>query len=63
MRQGRREDSARPEVRFVQLSNKQTAGELGTSETTISSPRTELRKIAASLLAELVKMAGKLRIF
>jgi FixJ family two-component response regulator len=63
MRQGRREDSARPEVRFVQLSNKQTAGELGTSEITIQVHRGQImRKMAASSLAELVKLAGKLGI-
>jgi FixJ family two-component response regulator len=43
--------------------NKQTAGELGTSEITIQVHRGQImRKMAASSLAELVKMAGKLGI-
>ncbi|QNI33399.1 response regulator transcription factor [Alloacidobacterium dinghuense] len=45
------------------LLNKQTAGELGTSEITIQVHRGQImRKMAASSLAELVKMAGKLGI-
>jgi FixJ family two-component response regulator len=45
------------------LLNKQTAAELGTSEITIQVHRGQImRKMAASSLAELVKMAGKLRI-
>ena len=43
--------------------NKQTAAELGTSEITIQVHRGQImRKMAASSLAELVKMAGKLNI-
>ena len=43
--------------------NKQTAAELGTSEITIQVHRGQImRKMAASSLAELVKMAGKLGI-
>jgi FixJ family two-component response regulator len=43
--------------------NKQTAAELGTSEITIQVHRGQImRKMAASSLAELVKMAGKLSI-
>jgi FixJ family two-component response regulator len=46
------------------LLNKQTAAELGTSEITIQVHRGQImRKMAASSLAELVKMAGKLGIF
>src|SRR5260370_31245057 len=46
------------------LLNKQTAAELGTSEITIQVHRGRImRKMAASSLADLVKMAGKLRIF
>jgi FixJ family two-component response regulator len=46
------------------LLNKQTAGELGTSEITIQVHRGQImRKMAASSLADLVKMAGKLGIF
>jgi FixJ family two-component response regulator len=46
------------------LLNKQTAGELGTSEITIQVHRGQImRKMAASSLAELVKMAGKLGVF
>jgi FixJ family two-component response regulator len=42
---------------------KQTAAELGNSEITIQVHRGQImRKIAASSLADLVKMAGKLRI-
>jgi FixJ family two-component response regulator len=45
------------------LLNKQTAAELGTSEITIQVHRGQImRKMAASSLAELVKMAGKLGI-
>lgn len=45
------------------LLNKQTAGELGTSEITIQVHRGQImRKMAASSLAELVRMAGKLGI-
>jgi FixJ family two-component response regulator len=45
------------------LLNKQTAGELGTSEITIQVHRGQImRKMAASSLADLVKMAGKLGI-
>jgi FixJ family two-component response regulator len=45
------------------LLNKQTAAELGTSEITIQVHRGQImRKMAASSLAELVKMAGKLNI-
>jgi FixJ family two-component response regulator len=45
------------------LINKQTAAELGTSEITIQVHRGQImRKMAASSLAELVKMAGKLGI-
>jgi FixJ family two-component response regulator len=45
------------------LLNKQTAGELGTSEITIQVHRGQImRKMAASSLAQLVKMAGKLGI-
>jgi FixJ family two-component response regulator len=43
--------------------NKQTAAELGTSEITIQVHRGQImRKMAASSLAELVKLAGKLNI-
>jgi FixJ family two-component response regulator len=46
------------------LLNKQTAAELGTSEITIQVHRGQImRKMAASSLAELVKMAGKMGIF
>jgi FixJ family two-component response regulator len=46
------------------LLNKQTAAELGTSEITIQVHRGQImRKMAASSLAELVKMAGKLGVF
>jgi FixJ family two-component response regulator len=45
------------------LLNKQTAAELGTSEITIQVHRGQImRKMAASSLADLVKMAGKLGI-
>jgi FixJ family two-component response regulator len=45
------------------LLNKQTAAELGTSEITIQVHRGQImRKMAASSLAELVKMAGRLGI-
>jgi FixJ family two-component response regulator len=45
------------------LLNKQTAAELGTSEITIQVHRGQImRKMAATSLAELVKMAGKLGI-
>jgi FixJ family two-component response regulator len=45
------------------LLNKQTAGELGTSEITIQVHRGQImRKMAAASLADLVKMAGKLGI-
>jgi FixJ family two-component response regulator len=45
------------------LLNKQTAGELGTSEITIQVHRGQImRKMEASSLADLVKMAGKLGI-
>jgi FixJ family two-component response regulator len=45
------------------LLNKQTAAELGTSEITIQVHRGQImRKMAASSLAELVKIAGKLGI-
>jgi FixJ family two-component response regulator len=45
------------------LLNKQTAAELGTSEITIQVHRGQImRKMAASSLAELVKLAGKLGI-
>jgi FixJ family two-component response regulator len=45
------------------LLNKQTAGELGTSEITIQVHRGQImRKMAASSLADLVKIAGKLGI-
>lgn len=45
------------------LLNKQTAAELGTSEITVQVHRMRImRKMAASSLAELVKMAGKLGI-
>ena len=45
------------------LLNKQTAAELGTSEITIQVHRGQImRKMTASSLAELVKMAGKLGI-
>jgi FixJ family two-component response regulator len=46
------------------LLNKQTAAELGNSEITIQVHRGQImRKMAASSLADLVKMAGKLGIF
>jgi FixJ family two-component response regulator len=45
------------------LLNKQTAAELGNSEITIQAHRGQImRKMAASSLADLVKMAGKLGI-
>jgi FixJ family two-component response regulator len=45
------------------LANKQTAGELGTSEITIGVHRGQImRKMAAHSLAELVRMADKLGI-
>jgi len=45
------------------LANKQTAGELGTSEITIGVHRGQImRKMAARSLAELVRMADKLGI-
>jgi FixJ family two-component response regulator len=45
------------------LLNKQTAAELGTSEITIQVHRGQImRKMAATSLAELVKLAGKLGI-
>jgi FixJ family two-component response regulator len=45
------------------LLNKQTAAELGTSEITVQVHRGQImRKMAASSLADLVKMAGKLGI-
>jgi FixJ family two-component response regulator len=46
------------------LLNKQTAAELGTSEITIQVHRGQImRKMAASSLADLVRMAGKLGIY
>jgi FixJ family two-component response regulator len=45
------------------LLNKQTAGELGTSEITIRIHRGQImRKMEAESLADLVRMAGKLKI-
>jgi FixJ family two-component response regulator len=45
------------------LANKQTAGELGTSEITIGVHRGQImRKMGAGSLAELVRMADRLRI-
>jgi FixJ family two-component response regulator len=45
------------------FANKQTAGELGTSEVTIAVHRGQImRKMNARSLAELVRMADKLRI-